>query len=222
MNAPTPDRPPAALLWLRWGLWALLIMVLSGLGAVWWANRAEQPRRSSREPLEIYSQIPDFEFTRSTGETILRSEIDTPWVADFIFTRCAVTCPRMTSKMAALGPKLPPNVRRVSITVDPVHDSPKVLWDYAKPFRSATTDDDGSTDWLFLTGPVEPLRKLIKENFLLGVSDLNPDDPGYQEEPITHSTRFVLVDASGAVRGYYDAFDAESVANLLVDASSLP
>ncbi len=206
---------PPALLWLRWGMWALLVMVLAGLTAVWWNSAPTAPRATTSSQLPVYSQVPDFEFVSSTGAGIRSRDLDGPWVADFIFTRCAVTCPRMTSKMAALGDKLPPGVRRVSITVDPAHDTPQVLADYARSYGA------DRQDWLFLTGPEEELRRLIVEKFLLGVSDRAPDEPGYEDEPITHSTRFVLVDGSGGVRGYYDAFDAESVATLLTDAARL-
>src|SRR5258705_13893979 len=57
-----------------------------------------------------------------------------PVLIDFIYTSCASTCPMLTAKMAAiahqLGPALGADVRIVSITLDPEHDSPVELAKY--------------------------------------------------------------------------------------------
>src|SRR5688572_7891512 len=51
----------------------------------------------------------------------------TPWVANFIFTRCGGPCPVMSGKMAALQRVLPSNVKLVSFTVDPDYDNEAIL-----------------------------------------------------------------------------------------------
>jgi cytochrome oxidase Cu insertion factor (SCO1/SenC/PrrC family) len=52
--------------------------------------------------------------------------------------------------------------------------------------------------------------------FKLGVSE-EGDEPG---QPV-HSTRFVLVDQHGDIRGYYDALAPDAVTKVLADASHL-
>jgi protein SCO1/2 len=73
---------------------------------------------------------------------------------NFIYTTCTGTCPMLTSKMASVEKKLAPelgkNVRLVSITLDPEHDSPAALHKYADE-HSANGDE-----WIFLTG--EPVQ----------------------------------------------------------------
>jgi protein SCO1 len=73
-----------------------------------------------------------------------------PTVVDFIYTSCPGTCLMETAKLAnvalRLGPELGPKVSIVSITVDPEHDGPKQLLDYAK---QQGADEKG---WYFLTG----------------------------------------------------------------------
>jgi protein SCO1/2/putative membrane protein len=189
-------------------------MVLVGLVGVWWQARDLRPAPPA-EPLPVFGELPAFDFVTSNGEALNLDQLTTPWIADFIFTRCAVTCPRMTSRMRALGESLPSTVLRLSITVDPDHDTPVILQDYAK--AHGVTEDD----WLFLTGDPDPLRQLIREHFLLGLSNADPDDPAAEAEPITHSTRFVLVDSNRRIRGYYDAFDAESFQALIEAAATL-
>ena len=65
------------------------------------------------------------------------------------------------------------------------------------------------------------MRRLAVEGFKLGVAPADPTDPRAAQEPVTHSTRFVLVDGAGRVRGYYDAFDEGAVGELVRDAAAL-
>jgi len=165
-----------------------------------------------------YSLLPDFAFVDQAGRPVdLESLAGAPWIADFIFTRCRGVCPRMTEAMRRLDGPLAarPEVRRVSISVDPEYDSPSVLTAYAAKY--------GITDpgWLFLTGEREAIHHLAVHGFKLAVDDDPPAGTANADEPILHSTRFVLVDGGGRIRGYYDAFDPESESALLMDLAAL-
>ena len=61
------------------------------------------------------------------------------------------------------------------------------------------------------------IRALAREGFKLPVEDA---DKG-AGEPILHSSRFVLVDAEGTIRGWYDSEDAGKRALLVKDARHL-
>lgn len=200
--------------WLRWALWALLVMVMLGLVAVWFhAHRGLEALEGPE--LHVLWELPPFALTAQDGSTVTGKDLaGSPWVADLIFTRCAITCPRMTSRMVALGPHLPPGARRVSVTVDPAYDTPQVLASYARSYGAGP-------DWLFLTGGEEEIESLAREGFRLGVAPAPEDAPDRHLEPITHSTRFVLVDAQGRVRGYYDAFEDDSFRQLQRDLERL-
>ena len=84
-----------------------------------------------------------------------------------------------------------PDVRLVSFTVDPAGDTPPVLAAYAK------THGASPSIWYFLTGQVSTLQMLDRDAFKLGNLDAS----------MQHSTRFVLVDRQGRIRGYYDTSD---------------
>jgi protein SCO1/2 len=101
-------------------------------------------------------------------------------------------------------------VRLVSFTVDPERDTPEVLAEYARRFQADLER------WLFLTGPKEPLYRLVGEGFRLAVEDGGP-----QAGLITHSTRFVLVDQHGRIRGYYNGAEPGTTAALLPDIRAL-
>jgi protein SCO1/2 len=73
-----------------------------------------------------------------------------PILFDFIYTTCPGECLMLTQRMkriaTALGPQLGTQATLVSITVDPEHDQPKQLLQYA------SDQDADLKGWLFLTG----------------------------------------------------------------------
>jgi protein SCO1/2 len=162
--------------------------------------------------LTRFYPLPDFSLTDQTDKTVTLNDLKGQvWVADFIFTNCGGTCPMMTDKMRQLQEKLPAEVRMVSITVDPSRDTPKALAAYAAE-HGATRDR-----WLFLTGDKQALYDLCIKGFKLPLDEAG----GTPAEPIAHSTRFVLVDKQGEIRGYYTATEEEDVKRLAEDAKKL-
>lgn len=193
---------------IRGLLWGLLGAVLVLLGIL-----ALRSRGGRTEPPPVIASLPGFLLTDQHGREVrLEVFLGQPWVADFIFTRCPGPCPLMTRKMAELGPRLPAGVRPVSFTVDPEYDTPEVLAAYAERFGAGE-------NWLFLTGPREAMWDLSVTGFKLAVAEAEDlaDGEGLAAEqgPIVHSTRFVLVDAAGGIRGYYDAFEPREIERLL-------
>lgn len=192
-------------------LWGLLVVVVLGLllTTLW---RSVGP--IGTEPPPVLGQVPDFELINRDGRQIDRADLlGDPWVADFVFTRCVAICPRMTQQMKDLGPRLPARsgVRRVSISVDPLNDTPEVLTAYARRY-------DAPSDWLFLTGDRQEIYELCRDGFKLAVGEAPNADA---VDPIFHSNRFVLVDGRGQIRGYYDAFDAAEIERLVQDLRGL-
>ncbi|HEY2379806.1 MAG TPA: SCO family protein [Terriglobia bacterium] len=167
----------------------------------------------SRTPdLQTFYPVPDFSLTDQTDRTVTMQELKgRAWVADFIFTNCGGTCPVMTEEMRKLQATLPPNIRLVSFTVDPNRDTTKVLAAYAAE-HGATRDR-----WLFLTGDKQALYDICIKGFKLALED----DAGTPLEPITHSTRFVLVDDQGQIRGYYSGTEDKEMSRLAADAKKL-
>jgi protein SCO1/2 len=169
---------------------ALLIMSLSGAYMIHRANR-------NRLALPVLGRVPEFTFTERSGMPFGRKDImGKITVFDFIFTRCPGVCPVMADKMSRLYELFAkhPEVQFVSISVDPDYDSLQILQAYAK--------DHGVTDnrWLFLRGPIEEVKKLAEDGLKLPMGNL----------PAGHSSKFVLVDNKGQIRGYYDSDDNQS------------
>jgi len=152
--------------------------------------------------------VPEFALTDQTGSDFASASTmaGRVWVADFFFTTCPGPCPRMSSQMHQVQTALAgQGVRLVSMTVDPEHDTPPVLAEYAKHFEA----QPGA--WFFLTGPREALNHLDNDVFKLGQVDGSLD----------HSTRFILVDRNSQVRGYYLTSEPDAITRLIADARSL-
>src|SRR5215470_14199076 len=166
-----------------------------------------------REPeLTKYYPLPDFSLTDQADKTVTLADLKGKvWVADFIFTNCGGTCPIMTDKMRKLQERLPAEIRMVSITVDPDRDTPKALAAYAAE-HGATRER-----WLFLTGDKQSLYDLCVKGFKLPLDESG----GTAAEPIAHSTRFVLVDKEGQIRGYYTGTEDDDMKRLSADIRKL-
>ena len=140
--------------------------------------------------LPVLGEAPEFQLTAQTGQPfdskLLNGHV---WVADFIYTTCTGPCPMMTTHMRQLQDSTMeiPGVFLVSFTVDPVHDTPPVLTEYARHFRQ------DASRWFFLTGEVDKLNDIGLRGFKLNSVDGS----------LSHSTRFVLVDRQRRIRGFY-------------------
>ncbi len=215
--------------------WGILIVVVVGLigGAIYKKTHPPEPKLGEGvgadptvikpgsnapkpEDLFVWGEIKDFSLVDQSGKRIeakdLRGEA---WVANFIFTRCAGTCPQMVRAMKDLNTELAdvPQVKLVSFTMDPEFDTPEVLSKYA--FKSEAV----SPRWLFLTGDKDQIYKLTREQFQL-TTQPNADNV---EEPIIHSSLFVLVDADGKIRGRFPGLtqDGPDLASMKLLAKSV-
>jgi cytochrome oxidase Cu insertion factor (SCO1/SenC/PrrC family) len=183
------------------------ILVLLLLGGTYVALRNGDFYRHVAE-LQVYGAVPDFAFTERSGKTVQLADLEGElWVVDFIFTRCGSTCPMLSSRMFAIQSALEPDepVRLVSVSVDPEFDTPEVLIPYAERFKA------DPERWLFLTGDRSEIYAWIRGGFNLGVEEASGAQRDAGAEEIIHSTRLVVVDREGRIRGYYDAVAPESV-----------
>lgn len=171
--------------------------------------------------LTKYASVLPFSLTERSGRTITNADLRGKiWVANFVYTTCPGPCPLVTAGVAKVqeATKEDPNVRLVTFSVDPQNDTPAVLAAYAQKFHA---DPDR---WLFLTGPEKPVYNLIQNGFYQAVQDNRgqPLEPG--QFTVTHSTKLVLVDGEGTMRGFYDGVGADASdqrAKLLQDIKAL-
>src|SRR5581483_1242075 len=108
--------------------------------------------------LAIGQTVPDFTLTDQNNRQTSLSDFAGKVVAvTFIYTRCPLPdyCFRLSSNFEQLQRRFRDRLGRdlvlLSITFDPVHDTPEVLEKYAETWKSAA-------GWHFLTGPMPAVK----------------------------------------------------------------
>ncbi len=181
---------------------------------------------STPETVGDYGPVPNFSLMDRSGRRITLADLKGKvWLANFIYTRCTETCPLQSAEIARLQEEFAEarDLRFVSITVDPEHDTPAVLNAYATRYHA------DPAQWLFLTGSKSAIYALAKDGFKLGVTDagttraetggrLVGPTPAFASHGskglIMHSARFVLVDRKGRIRAYHRSDDPDSLADI--------
>jgi protein SCO1 len=215
-------EPRISLIKQPWA-WALVAFLAAGvLTMALWTRQmsrytpianAERPRAD----FESFGSVPPFSLTERSGKKIQASDLaGKVWIADFIYTNCTDTCPLQSAEMKRLQDRFAetPDLRLVSITVDPKRDTPAVLSRYAARYGA------DSERWLFLTGAEKTIRNLAEDGFHLPAEEIAAPAAGSSGTHL-HSLRFALVDRGGAIRGYYDASEKEALDRLTRDADTL-
>lgn len=165
------------------------------------------PKTISEKGDTVYHSLPDFSFTDQDGHTFSSKELDGKiFVADFFFTHCPGTCPKLSAQMYRIQDryKAMRELKLVSFSVDPDRDSVSVLADYAKEFFVTPSK------WKLLTGDKKKIYDLARTGFLLAVGkgDGGPND-------FIHSDQLILVDKEKKIRGYYNGTDDKDIDNLM-------
>ena len=164
----------------------VVVVAVMGVGA----QAVLSSANASRADIRVYGDVPQFTYTDQDGQPFgldnMKGKIS---VVDFIFTNCQMACPMMATQMKLLYDRYDGSgeVQFVSISVDPERDSIPRLREYA--------DQLGVIDnrWVFLRAGIDSVRQLAEKGFMV-----SGDFPG------GHSTKFILVDPKGQIRGYYE------------------
>src|SRR5262245_5581874 len=128
------------------------------LAAVWLAAADPAPSR-----LAVIRAAPDFTLTTQAGDPLRLADLKGKvLLVSFVFTTCNGSCPATTHRMGQVQQALKERgldskgeVRLLSVTLDPVRDTPEVLRRYMRLY-----DADPAT-WDFLTGPPEQVGRVI-------------------------------------------------------------
>ena len=192
--------------------WIVAFLAAAGLIGLAYVSLKSTKPPALPSNLEKIAKAPGFQLTDQTGKSITLEDLKGKiWAANFIFTRCKGPCPITILRMQELNTKLKKargNVELVTFTVDPEYDTPEVL----KTFGEQLGADPAS--WKFLTGTPDAIQKIVVAGLLQPIAKEPDGTPA-------HSTRIVLVDREGWLRGYQDGLDPEAVQKLMVDIGEL-
>ena len=177
--------------------------------------RAEQEERRGALASLV---IPDFTLRAQDGREVTRADLLGKWtVLSFGFTHCTLVCPIMHGQLYRLQGLVDdlPNVRLLSVSVDPAHDTVERLAEYS--------DRMGADPrvWTFARTDEVTLKRLMTDGLGLGlqVDQSTQIDTGTGElmDNLVHSTRFIVVSPEGKVVGMYRGTDPGEVDRLAAD-----
>ncbi|QEH34063.1 hypothetical protein OJF2_25970 [Aquisphaera giovannonii] len=193
----------------RRGILIVLGTFLGSAAIVLAATGLAPPSRRAAEDLgESTESVGPFRLLERSGREVTDADLaNRVGIVSFIFTRCPLQCPKISSIMKGIQDKLAgTDVLLVSLSVDPEYDTPAVLDEYAKRF------DADPRRWWFLTGDRDRIYDLIQSRFKLSVMvDPNPvPTADGKVEMIAHSSRLALVDR-GRIVGLFDSNDPTAV-----------
>jgi len=177
-----------------------LIMLLAGGMVLWYARGYYQRAPAEMEtvwnvededyPGKSEKWITDFELTERSGESFVSQDEmpGTVWVSSVFFASCPTSCKQQNAIMQKLAEEYKgKNVRFLSITCDPVNDTPARLRQYASEFRA------DPEQWLFLTGNMYYIARVATERFHIGTMYDPKAGP-------THMDQFTVIDKFGNIR----------------------
>ncbi|MBL9123759.1 MAG: SCO family protein [Planctomycetaceae bacterium] len=184
-------------------LWGLVFLALAGV-YYWRTQHAPLatvrvvPESTTQEDVWPQDPVVDFELVDAAGQPFLSQQLrGKVWVASFFFANCPGFCLNLNQQIARLAQDLSDtDVQFVSFTVDPAHDTPAVLAEYAQRFAA------DPARWTFLTGEQATIERVAEKSFLVSAA------------PATHTGRVMLVDREGKVRGAYSYSSPAEMAEL--------
>lgn len=162
--------------------------------------------------------VPDFTFTDQSDEKFEYKK-ENITVVSFFFSRCGTICPITNKNLLRVAETFKSNdsIDILSLTVDPVYDTPKVLGKYAVELGAVYKN------WRFLTGDKKYIYDLAIKGMKLPVSDASDYDKNIVDidQTFIHSDKLLLIDTKGNIRGIYEGTNKSDIERLVVEIKVL-
>ena len=147
---------------------------------------------------EERKKVPPFEFVDQNGDTISNKDYEGKvFIVEFFFSTCPTICPIMKDNLVQVQEEFMDNkdFGIASFSIDPQHDTPEVLKNYAE------RNNVKHPNWHLLTGEREKIYDLANSGFNI-YAGVDPEAEG----GFAHSGYFALVDKEGYIRSRNDKF----------------
>jgi protein SCO1/2 len=161
--------------------------------------------------IDDFGELPAFSLTDERGQPFTKDALlGHITIVSFIFTRCDSICPVTSMKMSTIQEQtfdVGGKIKLLSISIDPVYDTPARLADYATRFHA------DPTRWRFATGSDGAVRTLVEKSFMQNMQLEGKTPSGAPN--IAHNGYFALVDGHGHMRQSYDSRDITKLDDLV-------
>lgn len=157
--------------------------------------------------------VPQFFFVNQEGIPLTNRFVKKKvWVVNYFFTSCPTICPKMMAGLILVQQAFTNDgqIRIVSLTVDPFHDTPAKLKSYAEK------KNINLNQWQLATGNQVDLYRFARKGLFITAND---GDGGVND--FIHSDKIVLIDLKNHIRGYYDGTDKDEIIKLIKDMKRL-
>ena len=195
-----------------YGLGAMAILVMVAYLVLWKISSAHLVVNKGKDDPQVERVVDrDLELVDANGETRRFSDLEGKvWIVSHVFTRCPGQCSGVCVELDKLLGKVNEDgiLHVVSVSLDPVHDRPAQLSQFAQKF-SLVRDN-----WWFVTGEAQPLENYMKEVFWLSAQERPESERTNPTDLFKHEPRVVLVDHRMRIRGWYYPFDPVSAGDL--------
>lgn len=217
-------------------VWVSLIILIFGIifvpkiidrvkkGTTVQSNRMSEGDKLSYAVLNnVKRKVPEFSFFNQDSLLITNEDyLGKVYIAEFFFTTCPSICPIMNKNLVEIQNEFEAfeDFGIASFTINPEHDTPKVLKEYAELYKIK------NLDWHLLTGDKEAVYELSNSGFNIFATE-NDQVPGGFE----HSGNVALIDRDGYIRSrkdqfgnvivYYDILEEDGVKILKEDVAKL-
>ena len=174
-------------------------------------------KKGKRSEDTLWHRLAGFSLKNQEGKNVTWDDLPGKIIiADFFFTHCPTICPYLTTNMKRMAESIR-NGERVgdmtnkqvfflSFSIDPERDSVERLKYWADRFQI------NPENWWLLTGEKKQIYDMIIKEMKVGVEDGKGVDSNF-----AHSDKFVLIDSSRHVRGYYSGLDTMDLGRLSKD-----
>ena len=194
-------------------------LVATGAVAVLMHFRPAPPSALTTDPGMDVLSVPEFQLTNQDGETVTRNDlIGQLTIVDFFFSNCPFICPPMSRNMKRAQDALSgTGVRFLSISVDPEHDTPERLAEYARELGADTAR------WTFASGERAEVTRILTEGLLLAAPTENPNQPirlgdGSEMSNILHPSHFIFIGPDAKIISLTNGLDQSQVDLLVLRA----
>jgi protein SCO1/2 len=183
--------PPSRLKQVRLLLWLLIALAIVGIAAIWVVRSGPvTPEQATTAPAQSTFGGP-FTLVGADGKPFSSAKLNgKPFAIYFGFTRCGDVCPTTLSRMVKLRQQVggPEALNIVFVTIDPTHDGPREVGQYADLFNSPI---------IGLTGSPQQIARVKKQYGIFAEPSPHPM-PGKEME---HTATVLLFDRNGKFTG---------------------